>query len=266
MMEAIKAVFKAYFVAELLRSGGLIYSILSMSFWMILFILPMVLFAPPGVDKGLVAGYAFTAILVFMSYSIASWDWGYEIRWLMRINMLEYIIASGRSIFILYFGIIPMTITWLAVMLGSVYVLLSALMAPPEFHITDPLLLVYSLILLAVVLFAHAMFLGGTTISMGTSGPVIEIITWILPLSTGGLVPLKNMPEPVARFALYTPYSYPAELIRHFLLGTETICPVDQLLLYGSIYALLFLIAGLLFFKYEFKKMLREGVKTIGMY
>ncbi len=266
MIRAAKAVLKAYVVAELIRSGGLMYSILSMSFWMILFILPIALFAPPGLDRSVVAGYAFTAILVFMSYSIASWDWGYEIRWLMRTNILEYVIASGRSIFILYLGIIPMSLLWLGTMLVAVYALLAALMAPPLLQIEDPLLLVYSLILLAIVLFGHAMFLGGSTIGLGTSGPVVEIITWILPLATGGLVPLSRMPPQVASFALLTPYSYPAELVRHYLIGTPTIMPAWELFIYGTLYTVLFMFLGILYFKYEFRKMLREGVKTIGMY
>lgn len=266
MREAVKAVLKAYFTAELIRSHGLVYSLLSMAMWMLLFTAPIMLFTPPGIDEGIVAGYVFTAVLVFMSYNMATWDWAWELRRLVRSGIFEYVITSGRSIFILYLGVVPVSLTWLVLALTEVYVLLAILFTPPVLQVSNPLLLLYGVLLLGVVLFAHSMILGATTIATGTSGPLMEAASWILPIATGGLVPLVRMPELIQLIALCTPYSYPAEVIRYNLLGTQTVLPVKQTLLYGGIYAIIFLVASLLYFKRQLKKVLKEGQKSIGMY
>ncbi len=266
MIEAAKAVLKAYFTAELIRSRGFVYGLLSMAMWMMLFIAPIMLFTPPGVDEGLFAGYGFTAVLVFMSYSTVTWDWAWQLRWLMRSGIFDYVVTSGRNILILYLGIVPVSLVWLAMALAEVYVLLAVLFTPPAFQISNPLLLVYGLVMLGVVLFAHSMILGATTIATGTSGPVMEILSWILPIATGGLVPLIRMPETIQVIALCTPYSYPAEIIRYYLLGTPTVLPIEQTLLHGGIYAIVFLAVSLIYFKIQLKKVFKEGPKTIGMY
>jgi len=266
LIEAAKAVLKAYFVTELLRSRGLVFGIMSMVMWMVLFIAPLALFRPPDMPESMMSAYAFTAVIVFMSYSMATWDWAWELRWLLTRGILEYVIASGRSIFVLYAGIIPVSIMWMAMALTIVYGVLSLLIAPPAIALIDPLVLVIGITVFAIVLFGHALVLGGTTISVGTSGPVMEIISWILPIATGGLVPLRNMPQQIQVIALYTPYSYPAELIRYSLLGIEPIRPLNEMMLIGITYAVIFLLASILYFNRQLKKLLREGPKTIGMY
>lgn len=266
MFEAVKAVLKAYFTAELLRSHGLTYGLVSMALWMTLFVAPIMLFAPPGESSQIISGYAFAAVLVFMSYSMATWDWAWELRWLMMNNMLEHVILSGRSIFIHYIGIIPISFTWLGFALITVYTLLTVLFGSPLTFINDPLMLALGLIMLFTVLFAHAMILGGTTIAVGTSGPVMEFIGWILPIATGGLTPLSRLPYPLQVFALLTPYSYPAEILRYGLLGTPSIIDLLSECFIGIIYDIVFLIIALVYFKHQMVKLLKEGPKTVGMY
>ncbi|RLG90060.1 MAG: ABC transporter permease [Thermoprotei archaeon] len=266
MFEAVKAVLKAYLTAELLRNYGLVLSLLSLALWMTLFIAPIILFAPPTMSPNTIAGYAFTAVLVFLSYSMATWDWAWELRWLMMSGMMEYILVSGRSIFIHYVGVLPFSMLWMATSLAIVYGILAILVGPPALIVTDPLLLLLSITLLMVVLFGHAMILGGTTISAGTSGPVMEMLGWILPIATGGLTPLISMPEPLRIFAILTPYSYPAELLRYSLLGTPTVLELNKMITIGICYAFIYLSISILFFKLQLKKMLKEGPKTVGMY
>ncbi len=266
MMEAVKAVFKAYFTTELIRSRGLVFGLMNMILWILLFMAPIILFRPPNIDPSIMSAYAFAAVLVFMSYSMATWDWAWELRWLMTRGLLEYIIASGRSIFILYVGVLPVSFMWMVLALTLVYGLLSLLAAPPAIAIYNPYIMIIGFTLFIMVLFAHALILGGTTISVGTSGPVMEFISWILPIATGGLVPLRNMPVIIQRIAIYTPYSYPAELIRYSILGVEPILPLQETVLYGTIFAIAYFAAAIIYFKIQLKKLLKEGPKTVGMY
>ncbi|RLG82572.1 MAG: ABC transporter permease [Thermoprotei archaeon] len=266
MMEAVKAVFKAYFTTELVRSRGLVFGLMNMVLWILLFMAPIILFRPSNLDPSITSAYAFAAVLVFMSYSMATWDWAWELRWLMTRGLLEYIIASGRSIFILYVGILPVSFMWTALALTLVYGLLSLLAAPPAIIINDPYVMAIGFTLFIIVLFAHALILGGTTISVGTSGPVMEFISWLMPIATGGLVPLRNMPVIIQKIAICTPYSYPAELIRYSILGVEPILSLQETILYGSMFAMVYIMAAMIYFRMQLKKLLKEGPKTVGMY
>lgn len=266
MMEAARAVLKAYFITELIRSRGLVFGLMNMILWILLFTAPLILFRPPNMDPSIISAYAFSAVLVFMSYSMATWDWAWVLRWLIARGLLEYIIASGRNIFIIYVGVLPISFMWMSLSLTLVYGLLSILAAPPAIAVYNPYVMIIGFSILLIVLFAHALILGGTTLSVGTSGPIMEFISWILPIATGGLVPLRNMPTIIQRIAIYTPYSYPAELIRYSILGVEPILPLSRTILYGTIYAITYLIIALVYFRFQFKKLLKEGPKTIGMY
>ncbi len=266
VLRAAWAVFKAYLASELLRSRGFLYGIMGLVVWMIFFMLPIALFAPPDTPPSVIAGYAFAAVLVFISYSMASWDWAFEIRDLMMRGILDYVLTSGRSIFILYIGVIPASLIWLSIALASVYLLFTVMLAPPAIAVHHAVELAAGLLIFAAVLLSYAMLLGGTTISTGTSGPVVEMLSWILPIATGGMVPLRNLPEIAQTIALLTPFSYPAELIRYGLLDVEPIEAPGRLVLVGGIYAAVFLALSLLYFRMQLQKLLREGPKTVGMY
>ncbi len=266
MSEAVKAVLKAYFTTELLRSRGIVFGVLSTILWIILFTAPIILFSPPNINPGIVTAFAFTAVLVFLSYSTATWDWAWELRWLLTKGILEYVIASGRSIFVLYAGVLPISFMWMALSLALVYTVLSIMIAPPALAVHSAPVLALGIALFIIVLFSHALVLGGTTIAVGTSGPVMEVISWVLPIATGGLVPLRNMPHVIQVVALCTPYSYPAELIRYAIIGVDPVLPLDHAILYGVLSAVAYLALSLLYFRMQYRKLLREGPKTVGMY
>lgn len=262
----IKAVFEAYLKAELIRGRGAIFALISLSLWLTLFLAPLTFFTRESSSAPLVSGLVFVGILIFVSYTMASWDWGWELRWLLYQGILEYVIASGRDILILYIGIIPISLIWLASVGVLAYALLTLLMGPPLLAVMNPLILAIGSLLLILVLLSYALILGGTTIAVGTSGPVIEFIGWILPIATGGLTPLLNLPEPLRLFALCTPFSYPAELIRYALGLSNTVMDIWLECIVGLTYALLFFIAGLIYFRFQLRKILREGVKSVAIY
>lgn len=265
-LAVIKAVFEAYFKAELIREHGAVLSILSLSLWLTMFLTPLWLFAPKSVNASLFGSFAFVGILIFVSYTMASWDWGWQLRWLLYQGILEYVMVSGRDILILYAGIIPVSLIWLSFVGLVAYAIITMLIGPPLLMVHDVLLLCIGIATLILVLLSYALILGGTTIAVGTSGPIVEFISWILPIATGGLTPLQNLPELLRIFALCTPFSYPAELIRYALGLSSTVMDVQLECFIGVLYAILFFIAGFTYFKLQLKKILREGIKSVAMY
>lgn len=259
-------VFKVYVYTELIRSKGLFFGLIGFSLWLILFIAPMMLFMGRDVEPGVVAGYAFTAILIFLSFSMATWDWAGEIRWLINQGILEYVITSGSGFLPHFLGILPVSFIWVGFALSIIYALLTVLIGPPLILIHDPLLFIVGFIMLLMVLMGYALLLGGTMISTGSTGVMMELLSFILPIATGGLTPLKRLPSGLRIFALCTPFSYPAETIRYAILGIEPVLEPSILLLRGFLYSILFLLIGIVYFRYQVKKMLREGVKATTFY
>ncbi|MEM0380666.1 MAG: ABC transporter permease [Desulfurococcaceae archaeon] len=256
------AVFKAYFLSDIIRSKGLIYGLISLSLWLMIFLMPMSLFIGEEQDPGVVANYGFTAILIFMLYSIATWDFAAELRFLINQGILEYYLSTNSGILPHYMGLIPVSLMWLLLALSINYVVLSIVFNPPLLVIHNSLCLVLGLTMLFIVLISYALILGGSLISSGSSGFILEILGFILPIATGGLTPLSRLPELFRIFALYTPFSYPAEVIRYSILGFEPVMSIEKMLLIGYVYSIIFLIVSILYFKYQLKKILKEGVRV----
>lgn len=260
------AVFKAYFLSSFIRSRGFIYVLLSETLWIIVFILPLYMFMESPIEAEKASSYAFTWILIFMFYSIASWDWAAEIRWMINDGRIEYYIASGAGFTPHYLGSLPVTLIWLSISLLVNYLVLSMVWGPPKIVIYDPIVFITGFSILILVLLSYALFLGGTMISTGVTGFIVELISFILPIATGGLAPLRTLPEILQIIALLTPFSYPAELIRYSLLGVEPVIEVWRLMIIGVVYSILFALAGIMYFKIQLKKTMKTGFKTISMW
>ncbi|MEM0347779.1 MAG: ABC transporter permease [Zestosphaera sp.] len=265
-INSAKTVFVSYVKAELLRSKGFFLGLISMATWLATLMLPMTLFREPETPASLVSTYMFVGIAIFQAYSVSTWDWGWELRYSLFGGVLENVIISGSSIFVMYVGIIPITISWLILSLSITYVMLSALITPPALQIVNPLLLLLSLTSLMIVLFAYAMILGSTLIASGTSGAIVEFVSWILPIATGGITPLANLPHTMRLIALLTPFSYPAELLRHSLGLTTLIMPEETMIAISILYPAAFLAFSYAYFRKQLSKLFKEGVKTASLW
>lgn len=255
------AVFKAYFLSDIVRSRGLFYGLISLSLWLIIFLTPMSLFLGSGQDPSIVASYGFTAILIFLLYTIATWDFAAELRFLINQGVLEYYMTTNSGILPHYIGLVPVSLMWLVLALSTNYVILSIIFKPPLLYIHSLAYLIVGLVMIFIVLISYALLLGGSLISSGSSGFILEIIGFILPIATGGLAPLSRLPEHFQVFALCTPFSYPAEVIRYSILGFKPVLNIEYMVLIGFTYSFIFLIISLLYFKYQLKKIMREGVR-----
>lgn len=253
------AVFKAYFVSDLVRSKGFVYGLIGFSFWIILFLAPLSLFMGRDVDQNTIASYAFASLLIFMIYSVATWDWAAELRWMINYGILEYYIVTGSGLLPHYLGLIPISLMWLSLNITVNYIMISILIGPPKLYVYNIPVFIAAFTMMIIVVFGYAMLLGATMISSGVSGFIIELLSFILPISTGGLTPLNRLPVHVRNFALATPFSYPAELIRYSVLGLNPVMNVEYVVVIGYLYAAIFFTISLLYFRYQFRKGLRKG-------
>lgn len=264
LLRSARAVLVAYFVSELVRSKGLVYGLLSLGVWLSVFVLPATLFVK-GDDMGLLATGTLIGYAIFLAYSTATWDWAMLLRWLLQLGIFEYVITSGSPIISHYIGTIPVSAAWYAIALGIAYVIVRAFIGTPHISIVDPVTFIAGVIFLLTVLLAYSFILGGSVIAAGTVGPVVEFISWLLPIATGGMVPVSAIPQPLQIIAYLTPFSYPAELLRYSLGVSKTTLDLGVTLIVGGVYSTLFLALSTAYLRYQINKMLKEGIKTAAL-
>lgn len=265
VLRASLAVLRAYFTAELVRSRGLVYGLLSLAVWISVFVVPTTLFSEGGAAER-VAGGVLVGVAVFLAYSTATWDWAMLLRWLVQLGVLEYVLASGSPIISHFIGMIPVSLAWYSIALCIVYAVISLFVGPPRLVVLDPIALAIGIVTLLLVLLAYALLVGGALLTSGTSGPVVELVSWILPLATGGFFPVRSMPDLLQVVAYLTPFSYPAELIRYSLGVSEPLVDVGVVAAVGLTYAILFLAASAVFLRVQLRKVLKEGVKSVALF
>ncbi|MEM2739717.1 MAG: ABC transporter permease [Candidatus Bathyarchaeia archaeon] len=244
----------------------MIVGLLGIAVWLSLFTAPITLFRPLDTPIGYVSANIFLSVIVFLSYSLATWDWASELKSIAVTGVLEYMLTSGRSILTIYIGLIPVSTVWLILSLITVYAIFSFLSIPPVLAIYSPLFLAIGILSFLQVLVAHTIILGGTILSTGISGPVMEVLGWILPIVTGGFTPISSMPPPLQIIALSTPYSYPVELLRYAILGVEMVFPLNLMIPMSLVYSPLFLLSSILYFRHVIRRMMVEGIRSISIY
>jgi len=169
--------FKLYTVSDIIRGKSGIISLAGISLWLTLLILPVSLFANPQIGLGRVAAFIFGGILVFNVYSVATWDWAWEIRKLINYNVLEYLIVSGKSPLMVYLGLIPASLIWLLMIIVLGYGIVNVFIAQPRIAISDFKSFILAFALLIIVVLSYALILASTTLISGTSGAVVEIFS-----------------------------------------------------------------------------------------
>ena len=265
LLKASLAVLRAYFTAELVRSRGLVYGFLSLAVWISIFVVPMTLFSEEEAMEGVARG-TLVGVAMFLAYSTATWDWAMLLRWLVQLGVLEYVLASGSSILSHFIGTIPVSLAWYSIALCLAYAVISLFVGPPKLELLDPVVLAIGATTQLLVLLAYSLTVGGALLTSGTSGPIVELISWILPLATGGFFPLRYMPRQLQLLAYLTPFSYPAELIRYSLGVSEPLVDTWVAATIGPTYATVFLVVSLAFLRLQIRKVLREGVKSVALF
>ncbi|MEM4482292.1 MAG: ABC transporter permease [Desulfurococcaceae archaeon] len=260
------AVFKAYLLTELIRSKSAVFAFLGIALWIVLFTSPTKLFLPFGESLSQMATGMFIGISIFLLYGTATWDWATELRFMINDGRLEYYIASGCGFMPHFIGILPVSLIWVGIALVINYVVLSIIWGSPNLAVNNPPALILGFILLLLNLVSYALILGGFIISSGTSGFIVEILGFVMPVITGGFTPLRTVNEPLRTLALLTPFSYSAEIIRYSTIGIKPALEEPLLEIIGCFYATAFLLVGVAFFNYQLKKVMREGFRATSMW
>lgn len=181
--------------------------------------------------------------IAFQSFQGAS-TWGaWEIRDELTRGQIEYTFASpvSRYLYIFsnsfsqavigaIFGVMPM-FTIAFIFLGNI---------PSPLTI---LLVCITLVLTLLALCQLGVIMSSAILIFKDISAVMSILNFLFQIATGMFVPVQLMPEPMKMLAFLIPLTHGIDLARHFIMGSNTIWPLEVEL---GMLTLLLVVFGLL--------------------
>jgi len=260
VIQRIYATLRAELKVFIRAKIRMIASTLTTALWGTLFILPMILFFKAS-DIPVALAYAVIAFTMFYLLSTASWT-GFNLRRRIMEGILENQLLHGLTL--------P-ELTLSNLIIGLIYQILGLLVfivsivlvvGIPQFNLGNILAVLTGVIGLFILMWGHAGIVGASTLIAGTSGVIVELSSWIIPLASGMIAPLKGMPEMLRAVALATPFPYPCEAIRYGLLGVEPLLPLDTTLALSVIAPLIYASISYILLTYTYIRIKRRGITT----
>ncbi len=235
-------------------------STLTTALWGTLFILPMILFFKAS-DIPLALAYAIIAFTMFYLLSTASWI-GFNLRRRIMEGILENQLLHGLTLPELTLSSLLIGLIYQVVGLIVFTALIILVFGIPQFNFTSISSVCIGLIGLLILMWGHAGIIGASTLIAGTSGVIVELSSWIIPLASGMIAPLVAMPEPLKTIALVTPFPYPCEALRYGLLGVRTLLPLNMTLALGITAPLIYAVISYVLLMYTYTRIRKRGITT----
>jgi len=198
--------------------------------------------------------------VAFQAYTGASIYGAWEIHDELTKGQIEYTFASPVS---RYFYILSYSLS--QAIIGTIFMLL------PNFAIAALFLgglpspsaiamACISVILTFLALCQIGVMISSTLLVLKNVSAIMSIFNFLQQIVTGMLVPVQFLPEPIKALAFVIPFTHGIDLARHFILGTNTIWPVEVEL--GALVVLLIVLSALakLSTSYLERKAKREGL------
>ena len=231
--------------------------------WVSIYVLGALSFTDPR-EYPVVAPAVFWAVVAWSLMSTPVWTVGNWARFYVAMGVFEeHELAGASHSLFLSFRSLPAVAVGLAssAVVGAFVALVTG---APVLEARDPLLLAASLAAVHAVALLYSLTLAFLSLATRTPAPLLDFLNFLLFIAGGIAAPLSRLPGPLRAFALATPYSHPAELMRHAAVGMETYLPPPA---HGAL-TLAWLAALTLVWRATSRYMLararREGVRGVG--
>ena len=233
--------------------------ILSNTFWSIGFVALIAVHSPSMLTDPLMVQSIAWSVALMMGTSNMFWLVGHALVDARDIGLLQAHLSSGGSLWGFVAG---------KAMVVGLYNLLSLNLAVAVTTtlfgtlpaITNPAS--WSLGFLLLQLASSGISAGYATLLIWLKRPWIatNFMQWLLPISSG-MIPYPMAPQPLKLIMLFSPLSYPFELLRRGATGTAFL-PLggDGLITLSLVATLALLLAGLLALEWGERKMVRKGI------
>lgn len=196
--------------------------------WLLLFIIPMLLFLPPEKwGDTTTYQYFYWGMVFFDIISTSLWSFGNAIRREQEMGTLEYLFLSNANRIVLFAT--RFTTRLLSTSLSIVYLAaLMWIMFGVQITVHDQLLLLFSLILSLFVASGFGALYGAAVLKLKQTGPLSNILQFVLIGVSGIFFPVNRLPPQLQILAYASPFTYCIDLARCAAINTPTLLPLWQ--------------------------------------
>ncbi|MEB2835791.1 MAG: hypothetical protein GSR80_001320, partial [Desulfurococcales archaeon] len=259
--------FRAMLWLHVVRTGRYLYSlanwVLVEGLWVTIYVLGALTFASPS-SYPRVAPMVFWAVLAWNLMSTPVWTIGNWARFYVNMGVFEeHEIAGASHSLFLALRSLPAILVSLGTA-GVVGAFIAYVTGAPVLEARDPLLLAASLAAITLDAIFYSLVLAFLSLATRAPAPLLDFMNFLLFIAGGIAAPVSRLPGPVRVFALLTPYSHPAELMRLAAVGEPTYLPPALEALLTLAWLAVMALAWLASAHWALGLARREGVRGIG--
>ncbi len=204
----------------------IIADIVTTPIWLLIFILPILLFLPKEMwGNPETLNFFFWAMVMWGIVSSGFWSFGNTIRWEQETGTIEQLFLTNASREVVFARRIfsnLITITIDTIYTAVVFMLLFEV----PLYFRNPLGVAATLLVGLLSAAGFGLTYGALVLRFKNVGPLNNVLQFIILGLCGIFVPITVLPEPLRAVALAFPYTYVADLVRHEAMGTPTIFPL----------------------------------------
>lgn len=252
---------------HLIRTTRYLYSMANWALvnglWTSIYVLGALTFASPQ-SYPMVAPMIFWAVLAWSLMSTPVWTIGNWASYYINMGLYEeHEVAGASHSLFLSLRSLPALLVSLATA-AVVGGFIAYTTGAPILRVDDPLLLAASLGALTLMAVLYSLILAFLSLSTRAPAPLLDFMNFFLFIAGGIAAPVSRLPGPLRLFALATPYSHPAELVRLAAVGQPTYLPPRVEALATIAWILALTLAWTVTRSLAVSRARREGVKGIG--
>ncbi|AJB41846.1 ABC-type multidrug transport system, permease component [Thermofilum adornatum 1505] len=211
--------FKTYFR----YIAWLISDIITTPAWLIMIIVPMLLFLPQEQWRDpLILNSFLWAMVLWDIVSSGLWTFGMAIRREQQTGTLEFLLLTNANRAILFSRNIFTRLFSLTLSVIYSFVFFVFLFGI-NIILLNPILTLVTLLSGLVASLGFGLLYGAAVFKYKNVGPLTNILQFLILGICGIFFPVSTLPEPLRLIAYPLPFTYTADLLRHYALGTPTI-------------------------------------------
>ena len=206
----------------------LISDILTTPAWLVLILVPILLFLPRGSwSDPQVLSMLFWGFVFWDVVGAGLWSFGMAVRREQQMGTLEPLLLTNASRAILFSRDLFSRALSLALSLAYVYTFFTAIFGVNAL-ILNPVGTTASLAVGLLASMGFGLVYGALVLRFKNVGPLNNLLQFIIMGLCGAFFPITSLPENLRALSYAIPHTYAADLLRHYSLGSPTILPPLQ--------------------------------------
>ncbi|ABL78795.1 ABC transporter permease [Thermofilum pendens] len=207
-------------------AAWLVSDIVTTPAWLILLIVPILLFLPKERwSDQVVLNTLFWGMILWDVVGAGLWSFGMTIRREQQTGTLEFLLITNANRAVLFSRSLYSRLISLPLSILYTYAIFTAIFGV-NVLLLEPLHAVAALFVGLVASMGFGLLYGAAVFRFKNVGPLTSILQFVFLGLCGVFFPVTALPEPLRIPAYLLPFTYTGDLLRHHAAGTETLLPV----------------------------------------